>query len=160
MLTSKAVKCPLRALCDETDLASIDAIDSLEDEVARLTAENERLKQLLDRDQTGLAAGLNAVRGVIGSYSWIPLGEWGSYEWHERTENTFRAEVGRCFEEAERLATEALRISGKRANAAFRPETDTPTLLHEENEALRKQNMALACRVEAQSQLLAKRAER
>lgn len=78
------------------------------------------MKCLIDRDRTGLAKGLNDVRLVLRGYGWIPAGEWGSYEWDERTEKHFRAEIGRCFEQADGIAVKALRESGDRANEAFR----------------------------------------
>ena len=82
--------------------------------------EIDRLKSIIDRDRTGLANALNAVRQVAKSYGWIPAGEWGSYEWDEQTQTNFRAEVGRCFDEIDRIAIKALRESGGRANEAFR----------------------------------------
>ena len=80
-----------------------------------------RLKSLIDRDRTGLANALNAVRQVLRGYGWIPAGEWGSYELDQRTETNLRAEIYRCFDEAERIAVDALRASGSLANEAFRP---------------------------------------
>jgi hypothetical protein len=88
----------------------------------RSNEEIERLKKLIDRDKTGLANGLNAVRQVFQGYFWIPAGEWGSYEWNERTEKNFREEIGRCFDDAEKIAVDALRASGGLANEAFRPD--------------------------------------
>lgn len=84
-----------------------------------LIDEVDRLKKLIDRDRTGMAAGLADVRKVLASYGWIPAGEWGCYEWDECTEENFRAEVSRCFEKADKIALDALRESGKRASEAF-----------------------------------------
>ena len=87
-------------------------------------AEVKRLKKLLDRDHTGLAAALVACRRVARSYGWIPDGEWGCYEYHERTEEALREEVGRAFAEIDSLSETALQESGTRAGAAFVPERD------------------------------------
>lgn len=87
--------------------------------IAKQEEEIGRLKELIDRDRTGLAKALNGVRQVLQSHYWIPLGEWGSYEWNERTENNFRAEIKRAFDEAENIAVAALRASGDLANEAF-----------------------------------------
>ena len=96
----------------------------------RYRIEIERLKQLINRDKTGLANALNAVRQVLRGYSWIPAGEWGSYEWHERTEKAFRDEIGRCFDEAEKIAVDALRASGDLANEAFHGQPIKPVQIH------------------------------
>ena len=90
------------------------------DTTEELRVEIVRLKNLIDRDRTGLADALNAVRRVARGYYWIALGEWGSYELDERTGKTLRKEVGMCLEEIERVAVDALRESGRRAGAAFR----------------------------------------
>lgn len=99
-----------------------DAVQALIDlKVAEKDKEIARLKSLIDRDRTGLANALNGVRQVFNSYYWIAVGEWGNYEWQERTEKHFRAEIKRCFDEAEKIAVDALRKSGSLANEAFRP---------------------------------------
>lgn len=127
--------------------------DEAAERIRGLQAERDRLKKLLDRDHTGLAAGLNAVRQACKSYGWIPSGEWGSYEWHERTEQAFREEIGRCFDEVERLALLALNESGLRANAAFHPEADKVAALEAENARLRD----LAAKVEQAKEIMVRR---
>ena len=110
-------------------------------------AEIARLKALIDRDRTGLANALNNVRQVILSYGWIPAGEWGSYEWDERTEEHFREEIGRCFFEAERIAVQALRDSGSLANEAFRLEDAKANEVREKDRRVYYQNIVYAvCR--------------
>lgn len=115
--------------------ATLARVQHLEDEVESLkaavlrtaleaNAEIDRLKKLLDRDQTGLAAALNRCRQVGKGYFWIALGEWGSYDYTEQTQKTLREEIGRCLEEIENTAVAALRESGTRAAAAFQPERD------------------------------------
>jgi hypothetical protein len=87
-------------------------------------AEIARLKNLLDRDHTGLASALNDCRQAVRSWGWIPAGEWGCYEYPERTEENLRKEVGQAFDQIEQTALTALRESGMRAGAAFVPERD------------------------------------
>lgn len=103
-----------------------------------------RLKDLLQRDRTGLAGALAQVRRIVGDsaspyvgYSWIPAGEWGCYEEHEQTEANLRAEVGRCFDEIAAVAEQGLRESGTRVNAAFHPDRTRTTKIETERDALR-----------------------
>lgn len=94
--------------------------DEMQAEIDSLKVEVKRLKCLIDRDRTGLARGLCTVQGICNSFGWLASSdEWGSYEWHERTEKAFRDEVATCFEEIETVASEALRVSGRRAFEAF-----------------------------------------
>lgn len=88
--------------------------------IAELEEETQRLKALLNRDQTGLAAGLGAVQKVVGSYAWLPLGEWGSYSYEEHTQETLRKEIGWAFDAISEIATRHLEQSGLRADAAFK----------------------------------------
>lgn len=84
--------------------------------------EIKRLKSLLDRDRTGMATALAEIRRVVGGWGWIPDGSWGCYEWHERSEEALRGEVGQCFDKVEEIAKTALEESGTRAVAAYRPD--------------------------------------
>lgn len=94
-------------------------IEETEQKVQALEAEVRRLKDLIDRDRTGLAEALSKCRGVVLSFWWIANGEWGCYEWEERTEQAFREEIGRCFEQVDKIAEDALVESGRRAFEAF-----------------------------------------
>lgn len=98
-------------------------------EKARLAAEAERdagkaeiarLRGLIDRDRTGLAAGLSAIQKVVAGYAWLPAGEWGSYSYEEHTHETLRKEIGWAFDAVNEIASRHLRQSGDRADAAFR----------------------------------------
>ena len=96
-----------------------------------LRAEVDRLQKLLDRDRTGLAAALNQILLLVGGrppsagWGWpAEEGNWGCYTWEERTTKIIREEIGRCFGEIASVAETALRESGVRADAAFRPEKD------------------------------------
>lgn len=111
------------------------ALTAAEAESARLAAENQRLKKLLDRDHTGLASALSRVRELIGTaaehdgWAWIARGEWGPYDYTQRTPETLQQEIGNCFNEIEQVAETALRESGVRADAAFRPDADKFTAM-------------------------------
>jgi hypothetical protein len=84
-----------------------------------LTAEVERLRELINRDRTGLAAGLNAVLKVVEGYRWLAAGEWASYSHEEHTQETLRREIGWAFDALAEIASRHLRQSGLRADAAF-----------------------------------------
>jgi len=104
-------------------LAGLPAVEAVRPWVERChaaEAEVARLKGLIERDRTGLAAGLDAVRKRLASSFWLGNeGEWGSYEWPERTERAWRGEVRQLLEETDSLALAALRASGDRVTEAF-----------------------------------------
>ena len=104
-------------------LAGLPAVEAVRPWVERCQAaeaEVARLKGLIERDRTGLAAGLDAVRKRLASSFWLGNeGEWGSYEWPERTERAWRGEVRQLLEETDALALAALRASGDRVTEAF-----------------------------------------
>jgi hypothetical protein len=108
----------------EYDLPLLERIARLQADRARLTRERDELKQAIELDRTGLAIALDNIRKTIVSYGWLPAGEWGCYSWHERTEQNFRAEVGRAFDAISELATDALRKSAALANGAFQGSLD------------------------------------
>lgn len=93
--------------------------EALAVENVRLRDEVYRLRKLIERDRTGLAKALASVRGLTQSWGWVPAGEWGCYDWQERTEAALRAEIGQCFDEIEAVVTAALQESGDRVKAAF-----------------------------------------
>lgn len=105
---------------------------------AKLQAECDRLRSLIEYDRTGLAAALVRVRGIAAGYSWLAVGEWGSYEYHERTEENLRREIGDCLAAIDDAAAKALAESGCNAVAAFRP--DTIRSLREEVARLRAES--------------------
>lgn len=112
-------------------------LDASRAEIARLSAEAEaattlgnvrlsqaeieiaRLKGLIDRDRTGLAAGLTAIQKVLAGYSWLPAGQWGSYSYEHHTQETLRREIGWAFDAVNEIAARHLNQSGERADAAF-----------------------------------------
>jgi hypothetical protein len=79
--------------------------------------ENERLRDVLHRDQTGLAKGLADVADILKCYDWILRGEWGSYEYQEQTAETMRSEASNLISECSAIAKKALDESGKLAHA-------------------------------------------
>lgn len=115
--------CPAREFAD---------VHRLLDDLDAKDAEIERLRDLLDRDRTGLAAALNAIRVVTRGYGWIPSGELGCYtspgcgEGGELTEKALRAECGRLIDEVTRIASDGLAKSATLATAAFSPEVTPP----------------------------------
>ena len=86
--------------------------------------EVQRVRDLIDRDRTGLAAALNEVIRYLSAYAWIPSGEWGSYNESERTERALRKEIGWCHDAVEKVAREALQESGRRAHQAFHAQSE------------------------------------
>jgi hypothetical protein len=91
--------------------------------IAELKAEVTRVRGLIDRDRTGLAAGLSDVLLAIRAHSWLETDEWGSYAYDERTVETLRKEIRFCFDDVRTVATGALRASGALASSAFHPES-------------------------------------
>lgn len=88
-----------------------------------LRAEIERVRALIHRDQTGLAAGLASVRDTMQGWLWLGVPEeWGCYEYQDRTVATLRREINECMERCRDIAHQALCDSGRRAYLAFHPE--------------------------------------
>lgn len=95
---------------------------TLGEELVEARAEATRLRTLIERDRTGLAAGLAEVRKIVGGYGWLAReDEWGSYEYHERTVKALRQEMADCIDQVEAAAMGALQASGRRVTEAFRP---------------------------------------
>src|SRR5574342_348092 len=55
-------------------------VAALEAEASEARKEVDRVRDLIVRDRTGLAAALNEVRRTLRGYDWIPSNEWGSYD--------------------------------------------------------------------------------
>lgn len=92
-------------------------------------ADVSRLKAALNRDRTGLAAALVRVKELCAGYSWIPDGEWGSYDYTQQTKETLRKEVGNCLDAIHDVAMAALQASGDVAARAIRNEPSDSELL-------------------------------
>jgi hypothetical protein len=80
-------------------------------------AEIVRIKDLIDRDRTGLAAGLNEVKRVAAGWDWLCEGR-GPYEYDD---DRYRMEIGALISKVVDVANAALKASGDRANEAFIP---------------------------------------
>lgn len=122
----KEAQARVRSAEESCHALSLDSAAKIQ-RIVELTAEVARLRDLLDRDRTGLAAGLNQVRQAAKGYAWIGAGEWGSYDYTEQTEATLRREVQYMLDGIESLAVTALRQSGERANEAFNPKKPVTT---------------------------------
>lgn len=93
------------------------------------SVEVARLKRLIERDRTGLAAGLAQVRQIVKSWSWLGNNEdWGCYSWPERTVEALRGEMEQCLEAVEKAALGALQRSGVNVTEAFHGTTWTHDL--------------------------------
>lgn len=84
---------------------------------ADLKAEIERLRDVLHRDQTGLADGIDRIRKIVKGWAWIPLGEWACYDYTEQTAATLRIEFSNCLRQIEEVALAAMKASGELAHA-------------------------------------------
>lgn len=76
-------------------------------------AEIERLKDVLHKDRSGLAAALEEIWRTAGGYAWVATGR-GPYEYDD---DEYRAEMGRMVLEIVTLCSKALRESGDLAHA-------------------------------------------
>lgn len=81
-------------------------------ENANLNLQNDELKKALDRDKTGLAAALAAIREEVKGRRWICEGR-GPYTYDD---DRYRQETGFALDAIEKLAAEALAASGKLAH--------------------------------------------
>jgi hypothetical protein len=87
--------------------------------------EIRRLKELLDRDRTGLANALNGVIRIAKGYDWLCEGR-GPYQYDD---NRYRMEIGVLITSVIHTASEALRTSGNLANEAFHPRAQATAAL-------------------------------
>jgi cell division septum initiation protein DivIVA len=106
------------------------AFADLRTRLSAAEAEVERLKGLLHRDQTGLAAALVAAKTRARAGRWISEGR-GSYEWDD---DGYRKETGALVDDIVTLCEDALHASGNLANEAFHPARKAAEM---ENERLR-----------------------
>jgi hypothetical protein len=90
----------------------------------RAEAEVVRLKKLINRDKTGLAAALSECQRAAAARWWIVEGR-GSYEWDD---DKYRRETGIALQEISEIASKALAASGRLADEAFHPHCATPNL--------------------------------
>lgn len=89
----------------------------LKDKLNEQASEIWRLKELINRDRTGLALGLNTVIQIAKGFDWICEGR-GPYEYDD---DRYRMEVGSLITKVIDTADKCLFASGERANEAFHP---------------------------------------
>lgn len=89
-----------------------DGCDVTREGISFLLSEIERLKDVLHRDQTGLAKALAEVVKTTEGYSWVAQGR-GPYEWDD---DEYRKEMGRMLAAVEGIARKALQASGNLAH--------------------------------------------
>lgn len=79
---------------------------------------SEEVRSVINRDRTGLAAGLNQVQQIVTGWRWIAEGHWGSYSHEEQTVETLQKEVRDLIDGVLSVAGLALKESGQRAHEA------------------------------------------
>ncbi len=94
------------------------AEDVLFETTEKLAQAEHQVRTVINRDKSGLAAGLLYVKALAQSYQWIPEGHWGSYEYEQQTIETLRREAGDLIRGVVDGCVRYLRESGLRADAA------------------------------------------
>lgn len=84
----------------------------MSDTIESLKAEVEHLKDVLHRDQTGLAKALAEIGQTVAGYSWVASNR-GPYEWDD---DVYRLEMGRFLKDVGDRAAAALKASGDLAH--------------------------------------------
>lgn len=97
--------------------AALTEIERVKAQNADLTA---KVRDVINIDRTGLAAGLNHVQAVARGWSWIAEGTWGPYSYEYQTVETLQREVSYLITSVLSACDRALKQSGKRADAAAR----------------------------------------
>lgn len=85
-----------------------------------------QVRTVINRDQSGLAAGLLHVKAIAQGYMWIPENHWGSYEADAQCEAVLREETGNLIRGVVDGCMRYLRASGKRAEEAARFRLEAP----------------------------------
>jgi hypothetical protein len=111
-------------------------------ELAEREARVAELTAALDRDQTGLANALAAIKQRVGAGWWITEGR-GSYAWDD---DRYRRETAIVLGDVAELASKALHASGDIANQAL---VDTPLATWAAARELRKRLDAAIAREQA-----------
>ena len=81
-------------------------------DAGELARQVEHLRDVLHRDQTGLAAALASIVKTVEGYSWVAQNR-GPYEWDD---DEYRKEMGRMLDDVGKQAADALTASGKLAH--------------------------------------------
>ena len=85
-----------------------------------LEKKSKLIRDVISKDQSGLAEALAKIRTLAKGYDWIPAGEWGSYDYTRHTVETLQKECGYLLAEVEKISDEGLRDSGNRVTAHIR----------------------------------------
>lgn len=92
-----------------------------------LQAENERLREYLRLDHSGLAASLVSIQRELDGWSWLADEEdWGGYEYDEHTTSTLRREAACLLSRVGALAREGCLRSGTLVTYAVGSKTTAP----------------------------------
>jgi hypothetical protein len=113
---------PMKSLCESHERlrAELEGTTAL---LRDAEAEVRRVRELIERDRTGLAAALAEVRRTCRGWGWLSSpDEWGFHEHGQHTVATLRDEIGDCLGEIDRKAEDALRASGSLVSDAFHGE--------------------------------------
>jgi hypothetical protein len=102
----------LKDLCDE----SLAYPRMIADASRNAALEIERLRQLIERDRTGLADALANIQRTVDSYTWLLEGH-GPYKWND---DAYRKEAGRALKTIAQIAYNALVESGNKVIEARR----------------------------------------
>lgn len=78
------------------------------------------VRDVISKDQSGLAEALSKIQTLAKGYDWIPNGEWGNYDYTQRTAETLQRECGYLLTEIEKIAYKGLLDSGNRVIAHVR----------------------------------------
>lgn len=85
-----------------------------------LEKKSKLIRDVISKDQSGLAEALAKIRTLAKGYDWIPAGEWGSYDYTRHTVETLQKECGYLLAEVEKISYDGLRDSGNRVTAHVR----------------------------------------
>ncbi len=92
-----------------------DALSVVTREVQELRAEVARLRELINRDRSGMAKALDAIKKEVRGRLWVTEGR-GPYEWDD---DRYKAEAGEALRAVLLIADDALLASGRLADAAL-----------------------------------------
>jgi hypothetical protein len=100
---------------------------------AALVAERDRVRNALNRDQTGLARALDELRDAVAGWAWLGTpDEWGGYAYEDHTIETVRKEAATLITHVIAACNEALAASGEIANRVLRDGDTLPVDPHPE----------------------------
>jgi hypothetical protein len=111
-------RCSCGSRCGKWDQCPTCAVSSERVRNLTLEAEVRRVRALIHRDRTGLAAAIDAMVKEAAGRLWVVEGR-GSYEWND---DRYRKETGAALRAVIEIGKKALNESGNLADSAFHPE--------------------------------------